>query len=56
MGDSLNERDLWLNHHVLDCFGDVDALRTLRFLLDLHAGNEADVIVLFDLLTIHPNL
>jgi hypothetical protein len=43
-----------LIHHVLECFGDVSALRSLRFLLDLHARDEADVVVLFDLLTVHP--
>jgi hypothetical protein len=40
---------------VLECFGDVSALRSHWFLLDLHAGDEVDVVVLFDLLTVHPN-
>jgi hypothetical protein len=39
----------WLIYHVVECFGDVGALRTLQFLLDLYAGVhvEMKMFVLF---------
>jgi hypothetical protein len=55
-GDSLDGHDRWIIDHVLDYFGDVSAPRSLQFLLDHHAKDDADVVVLFDLLTVHSNL
>jgi hypothetical protein len=49
-------RNHWLIDRVLQCFGDVGALRSLQSLLDLHAGDKAVVVVLFDLLIVHLNL
>jgi hypothetical protein len=49
-GISLNRRDHWLIYHVLECFGDVGALRTLRIVLDLHTGDEVVRVVLCALL------
>jgi hypothetical protein len=56
LGNSLDGCDHWLIDHMFDCFGDVSALRSLQFLLDLHAEDEAAVVALFDLLTVHSNL